>query len=82
VPAACPIGWSMPGTHGRSRIARYVGSPADGQADPLRKPAFQAGHAGSASWHPSPSVLARIWEDRCPWRNLANSGTTTSTITG
>jgi hypothetical protein len=33
----------MPGTCGHSRTARYTGSPADRQADPLRKPTFQAG---------------------------------------
>jgi hypothetical protein len=38
VPAACPIGRSTPGTHGHSRTARYTGSPAYRQADPLRKP--------------------------------------------
>jgi hypothetical protein len=40
VPAACPIGWSTAGTHGHSRTTRYTGSPADGQADPLRKPTY------------------------------------------
>src|SRR5689334_4046706 len=29
-------------THGHSRTTRYSGSPADRQADPLRKTAFQA----------------------------------------
>ena len=28
------------GTHGHTRTARYTGSPADGQADPLRIPTF------------------------------------------
>ena len=40
VPAACPIGRSRPGNYGHSRTARYTGSPADGQVDPLRKPTF------------------------------------------
>jgi hypothetical protein len=40
VPAACPIGWSAAGTHGHSRTAGSAGSPADRQADPLRKPTF------------------------------------------
>ena len=40
VPVACPIGRSTRGTYGHSRTARYTGSPADGQADPLRKQAF------------------------------------------
>ena len=40
VPAACPIGRSTPGTRGHSRAARYTGSPAYRQADPLRKPTF------------------------------------------
>ena len=43
VPVACPIGRSTPGTGGHSRTDRYTGSPADRQADPLRKPTFQAG---------------------------------------
>jgi hypothetical protein len=42
VPVACPIGRSTPGTHGHSQTARYTGSPAYRQADPLRKPTFQA----------------------------------------
>jgi hypothetical protein len=42
VPVACPIGRSTPGTHGHSQTARYTGSPACRQADPLRKPTFQA----------------------------------------
>jgi hypothetical protein len=42
VPAACPIGRSTPGTHGHSRTARYTGSPAYRQADPLRKPTSSA----------------------------------------
>jgi len=37
VPVACPIGRSTPGTHGHSRTAGYTGSPANRQADPLRK---------------------------------------------
>jgi hypothetical protein len=37
-----PIEQSTPRTHGHSRTTRYSGSPADRQADPLRKPAFQA----------------------------------------
>jgi hypothetical protein len=40
VPAACPIGRSTPDTHGHSWTARHTGSPAYGQADPLRKQAF------------------------------------------
>jgi hypothetical protein len=40
VPAACPIGRSIPGTYGHSRTERYTGSPAYRQADPLRKPTF------------------------------------------
>ena len=40
VPAACPIGQSTPGTYGHSRTTLYTGSPANGQADPLRKPTF------------------------------------------
>jgi len=40
VPVACPIGRSTPGTDGHLRGARYTGSPADGQADPLRIPTF------------------------------------------
>ena len=40
VPVACPIGRQTEGTHGHSRTARYVGSPADRQADPSRKPTF------------------------------------------
>jgi hypothetical protein len=43
VPAACPIGQSTAGTNGHSRIAHYLGPPADRQADPPRKPTFQAG---------------------------------------
>jgi hypothetical protein len=42
VPAACPIGRSTVGTHGPSRTTRYTGSPADRQADPLRKPTFRS----------------------------------------
>jgi len=42
VPVACPIGRSTPGTCGHSRTARYADSPANGQADLLRKPAFSA----------------------------------------
>ena len=45
VSVACPIGRSTPGTHGHSRTARYTSSPAYRQADPLRKPTFQAGGA-------------------------------------
>jgi hypothetical protein len=40
VPVACPIGRSTPGTHGHLRTARCTRSPADRQADPLRKQAF------------------------------------------
>ncbi len=40
VPAACPIGRSTAGTYGHSRTARYILSPANRQADPLRKPTF------------------------------------------
>ena len=43
MPAACPIDRSTAGTCGHSRTARYVASPANKQADPLRKPTFQAG---------------------------------------
>jgi hypothetical protein len=35
MPAACPIGWSMVGTYGHSRAARYTCSPANRQADPF-----------------------------------------------
>ena len=50
VPITCPIGRSMAGTHGHPRAARYAGSPADRQADPLRKPAFSAaGHSLNSS---------------------------------
>jgi hypothetical protein len=40
VPVACPIGLSTPGNYGHSRTARYAGSPAYRQADPLRIPTF------------------------------------------
>jgi len=40
VPVVCPIGRSAAGTDGHFRTARYTGSPANGQADPLRKPTF------------------------------------------
>jgi hypothetical protein len=40
VPVACPISRSTPGTRGHSRTARYTGSPAYRQADPLRKQTF------------------------------------------
>jgi hypothetical protein len=43
VPVACPISRSTPGNYGHSRTTRYAGSPADRQADPLRKQTFQAG---------------------------------------
>jgi hypothetical protein len=46
VPVACLIGRSSPGTHGHARTVRHVGPPADGQADPLRKPTFSAGGQG------------------------------------
>jgi hypothetical protein len=36
--AACPIERSTVGTCGHSRTARYTGSLANRQADPLRKP--------------------------------------------
>jgi hypothetical protein len=49
VPAACAIGRSTPGTHGYWRTARYPGSPADRQTDPLRKPTFQAAGRGFES---------------------------------
>jgi hypothetical protein len=58
VPVACPIGRSTPGAHGHSRTARHTGSPAYGQADPLRKPTFQAGHLGRA-------VGYRSWAASC-----------------
>ena len=49
VPAAYPIGRSAWGTYGHSQTARYTGSPAYRQADPLREPTFQAGdHATEA----------------------------------
>jgi len=38
--AACPIGRSTLGNHGHSRIAPCSRWPADGQADPQRKPTF------------------------------------------
>jgi hypothetical protein len=43
MPVACPIDRSTAGTCGHSRTTRYVASPANKQADPLRKPTFQAG---------------------------------------
>jgi hypothetical protein len=38
VPVACPIGRSAAGTYGHSGTTRPIGSPANRQADPLRKP--------------------------------------------
>ena len=42
MPVACPIDRSTAGTCGHSRTTRYVASPANKQADPLRKPTFSA----------------------------------------
>jgi hypothetical protein len=50
VPVACPIGRSTPGTDGHLRRAWYTGSRADGQADPLRIPTFQATGQPVSDW--------------------------------
>src|ERR1700750_1430649 len=64
VPVACPIGRSTPGTYGYSRTVRDTGSPADGQADPLRVDvAKDAGVVCTRTPHPSrPGARrSRIW---------------------
>jgi hypothetical protein len=79
VPAACPIGWSIPGTYGHSRIDRYVGSPADGQADPLRIPTCDE------TWGPQPGARQRrrsrltggpvkCGEGQAAWPGLSGGG--------
>jgi hypothetical protein len=63
-----PIGRATAGTNGHFRTARYTGSPADAQDDPLRTPTFlAAGHAARRSWvdEYDPAV-GELWDSAAP----------------